>query len=153
MIKNLNYSKKKKNFLLKCLISAIGAYTLVTQSNVYETEKYYVCHDIQHTFDKKIRKNIVSCPKNSFFCTKSEFCINIADVCNNKTDCLYNEDEENCTELELSDYFTCESNDESVIFSKVCNFENDCKDGSDEKYCRRFISKRKLISIDNDIYV
>lgn len=102
---------------------------------INKTAKYFVCHDIKYTFEKRIKKKVESCPSNSFLCKKSGYCINLIDVCNGKKDCPLNEDEENCTEWKSLDYFHCESKQQKILFSKVCDYQIDCQDKSDEKYC------------------
>lgn len=108
--------------------------------------RHFVCHDIQFSFEKKIRKNTVICKHNSFKCAKSELCINLIYVCNNITDCPLNDDEENCTRFELSEFFSCESNDQRILFSKLCDYQNDCIDRSDEKYCSMLFLLRDSIN-------
>lgn len=107
--------------------------------------QYFVCHDIQFSFENlflNLDEKIVKCfnREDLFYCVKSRICLSYVNVCDGKKDCFFNEDEENCTNTELTFFFNCHSHrQQRISFKKICDYHNDCYDGSDEKYCSTLI--------------
>lgn len=74
------------------------------------------------------------CPNNSFLCDMDDICISIIQVCDGINDCSYNEDERNCSNSNVPDFY-CLDSFKKINYLQVCDFVSDCSDSSDENYC------------------
>ena len=80
----------------------------------------------------------MSCDYPSIPCIKSKICINSIYFCDGQNDCLFGEDEINCSKLNFPKFICAKNSNEKISFLKVCNHVNDCSDGSDEIFCSNF---------------
>ncbi|KAF5274097.1 hypothetical protein FQR65_LT04495 [Abscondita terminalis] len=89
------------------------------------------------TNDKENCVKVNTCDLNEFYCNQSDVCIKHELRCNHFKDCLFGEDEKNCS----YGYSGCDSNQFQCKNKKcikkqfVCNSRYDCTDGSDEDDC------------------
>ncbi|KAK4884699.1 hypothetical protein RN001_000970 [Aquatica leii] len=79
------------------------------------------------------------CELNEFYCNQSNVCIKQEQRCNHYKNCLFGEDEKNCSYHHLkcdSNQFQCKN---KVCIKKelVCNSKYDCVDKSDEDNCNK----------------
>ncbi|KAK5648323.1 hypothetical protein RI129_003215 [Pyrocoelia pectoralis] len=76
------------------------------------------------------------CELYEFYCPQSNICIPREKRCNNHKDCIFGEDERNCTYHKTCalDEYQCK-NEDCIKKDLVCNSVNDCADKSDELNC------------------
>lgn len=141
-------------------------FAILTSKNKQFVKKYQVIENINlNTFDEifklifigfKFRKKVyflktnalkasIDCRENKtvYFCKLSKICINLVYVCDGQSDCPFDEDEKNCTNLSY-EKFSCFSGDKAIHYTMVCDTNYDCPDKSDEKFCSKLkISKKK----------
>jgi hypothetical protein len=98
--------------------------------------------------------------RHFFNCERSKKCIPFYQHCDGILDCLYGEDENNCTKCNQTSSFRCSSNSKCITINDLCNNINDCSLGEDENeiICGHFCewpslntctSRRKLLLKEN----
>lgn len=83
-------------------------------------------------------KNISSSiEKNFYSCINVSIYIPYQSVCDGVKDCPNADDEYECGNPEIFDFFKCDniSDNKFVLMYRVCDFINDCNYGEDEKHC------------------
>lgn len=134
VIRNLVETTAKK-LAVPCNLKFSKLYYCQSLKGRYINRAYSMAYlsieiDAEYLTKEKIIKSFTKCPIISFYCSKSDECISQLQVCDGVGDCLYGEDEINCS----MSFFVCK-NREKISVNYVCNFLNDCSDGSDEQLC------------------
>ncbi|CAF0998634.1 unnamed protein product [Adineta steineri] len=95
--------------------------------------QYYNLADDKHSC-------IPDCPEHFFNCQLSKKCIPFYQYCDGISNCIFNEDENNCQACNNTSSFHCSSSSKCITVADLCNNITDCLLGEDEHdiVCKHF---------------